>query len=113
MLGSGRVVAGLVGTMSRAATRWGASTVPRRFVLAVTARRVHVLPVVRGGVGDEVAAWARTSTRVLAEQTKRGMELLIHPPGEGPGLECLGPDDVHTHGVVAALGADTVPGSPG
>lgn len=103
MLGRSRLMSGVVGVVSRVATRWGPSPTPKRFVLAVTAGEVHLLPMTKAGMGHEAAAWSRPALRVLAEPTKRGVELLIHTPGDGPGIECLGPDEPDTHRVVAAL----------
>lgn len=106
MVGSGRLSSGVASAVTRVVARFGPSTsLPRRFVLAVTAYGVHVLPVSKVGVGGEVAAWDRASLRVLAEPSKRGVELLLQPPGDRPALECLGHDDHVTRQVVAALAA--------
>lgn len=103
MVGSSRLFSAVTGAMSRATTRFGAGELPKRFVLAVTEGSVHVLPVSKVGLGGEVAAWDRPTLKVLVEASKRGMEVLIQPPGDRPPFECLGADDARTRQVVAAL----------
>lgn len=103
MVGSNRVFASVARLVSRTATRFGPSELPRRFMIAVTGDDVHLLPVGPGGVGTEVAAWSRGTLSVVAEKTKRGVEVLIQPPGDRPAIECLGVDVDTTRAVVEAL----------
>jgi hypothetical protein len=84
--------------MARAAARVAPGPVPRRFVLAVTDGGVHV--ITRRG---EVAAWDRSTLQVLAETSRRGVELLLQPPGDRPAVECVGARNATTDAVVAEL----------
>ena len=110
MVGSNRVFGVVARAVSRTVTRLGPSDIPRRFMLAVTATDVHLLPVGPAGVGAEAAAWSRSRLSVVVEVTKRGVEVLIQPPGDRPAIECLGVDVPTTQAVVAALRADAAGG---
>lgn len=112
MLGSNRLFAGLATLMSRTANRFGSGDVPRRFMLAVTDTDVHLLPVGRVAIGEEAAAWSRDKLQVVADFTRRGVELLIQPPGDRPAIECLGVDVPTTRALVAALTETPPPGGP-
>lgn len=103
MVGAGRAASLVAAAMSRTMTRFAPSEVPRRFLIAVTDSGVHLLAMGRTGIEGEAAAWDRSSLSVLVETTRRGVELLIQPPGDRRAVECLGVDVPSTRQVVAAL----------
>ena len=76
---------------------------PRDLVVAVTADRVYLLPVSRGGVGQEVMSWARFHVQSSAQRAGGGWAVWIKPPGDRGGFELRSKGGVEADAVVAAL----------